>query len=164
MNFFTASSEWHTRQSGEILKCSFCMRFERFRVPAHRNAPARQQKITVKIELPGSRNLRIKNAHGSSRRVARIREAFSALLLLLFVQRLKGAQRHDDFAANLKIRGKRSFLSSAASTRSGIERIVRTFAVTSSPVVPSPRVTPRIRAPSSYTSEMLKPSNLFSAT
>ena len=44
-----------------------------------------------------------------------------------------------------KFCGKPNFFSSFSSMLSGIERIVFTLGVTSSPVVPSPRVTPRAR-------------------
>ena len=51
-----------------------------------------------------------------------------------------------------------------ARSASGIARIVRTLAVTSSPRTPSPRVAPRTSRPSSYVSAMLRPSIFISAT
>ncbi len=48
--------------------------------------------------------------------------------------------------------------------RSGIAVIVRRFGVTSSPVVPSPRVAPIANRPRSYWSEIARPSILSSAT
>ncbi len=48
--------------------------------------------------------------------------------------------------------------------RSGTSFTVRMFAVTSSPVVPSPRVAARIRRPPSYVSAMDEPSILSSHT
>ncbi len=51
----------------------------------------------------------------------------------------------------------------AAST-SGTARMVRTFAVTSSPLTPSPRVSARTSTPRSYRSDIAIPSILASAT
>ncbi len=48
--------------------------------------------------------------------------------------------------------------------RSGIALTVRRFWVTSSPTSPSPRVAPRVSTPSSYTSEMARPSIFGSVT
>ena len=55
-----------------------------------------------------------------------------------------------------------AFFSRPASKFSGIERIVFTLGVTSSPVLPSPRVTPFTSKPFSYNNDMLSPSNLCS--
>ena len=48
--------------------------------------------------------------------------------------------------------------------RIGIALIVRMFVVTSSPTIPSPRVAPRVNAPSSYVSEIARPSIFGSDT
>ena len=47
-------------------------------------------------------------------------------------------------------------------TVSGIRRIVLTFSVISSPLVPSPRVTPLIKRPFSYQNDKATPSNFNS--
>ena len=52
----------------------------------------------------------------------------------------------------------------ASRSASGMGRMVRTLDVTSSPRVPSPRVAPRARRPSTYVNAMLRPSILSSAT
>jgi hypothetical protein len=49
-----------------------------------------------------------------------------------------------------------------AFSRCGTTSTVRTLLVTSSPTRPSPRVTPRVSTPSSYVSEMARPSTLSS--
>ena len=80
----------------------------------------------------------------------------------------KGSARQKNFAANFKFGWQRlpcifcyffipkqrslffccfSSLALPSTTRKGIERIVRTFVVTSSPSTPSPRVTPRASNP-----------------
>ncbi len=51
----------------------------------------------------------------------------------------------------------------SARRASGIDGMVRTFAVTSSPSVPLPRVTPRTSRPRSYTSSIEAPSSLGSS-
>ncbi len=53
---------------------------------------------------------------------------------------------------------------SVPSTRSGIDRIVRTFDVTFSPTTPSPRVAAVTSNPFSYTSSIASPSNFGSHT
>ena len=95
---------------GRNLEVQLLQRFERFRMQAHRLAPAGQQIVRVKIELPRPRDLRIENAHRARRDIARIRVALPALLLLLFIQGFEGAQRHDDFSAHFKIRRQAQFL------------------------------------------------------
>ncbi len=46
----------------------------------------------------------------------------------------------------------------------GTAPIVRRFSVTSSPVSPSPRVAPTVNCPSTYCSEIARPSSFGSAT
>ena len=53
---------------------------------------------------------------------------------------------------------------SGSASRWGIAAIVRRLAVTSSPVVPSPRVAPWTKRPASYRREMARPSIFSSAT
>src|SRR5258708_37440676 len=65
--------------------------------------PAGQKQIRIEIETPRPCNLRIENAHGTSRRAARIRKSLSALLFLRLVQIFESAPRHDDFAAHFEI-------------------------------------------------------------
>src|SRR6266566_3725933 len=107
-----------------------------------------EQVVREKVQPPRRRNCRIEHAHCPRRRASRIHEDLSARLFLLLVQHFKRFSGHHQFAGSL------IFFSTPASTRSGVDRIVFTFGVTSSPVVPSPRVAPRTSTPSSYCSEM----------
>ncbi|GJD17990.1 hypothetical protein RIVM261_029460 [Rivularia sp. IAM M-261] len=52
----------------------------------------------------------------------------------------------------------------SAFNRKGMERIVRTFCVMSSPVTPSPRVAPRVNIPFSYVKASALPSIFSSQT
>ncbi len=81
---------------------------------------------------------RIERPQCASRRIPRIRESSKSRLLPLLVQPFERAALHHHLAANLErsIQCRPAFL-----IRSGRDRIVRAFPVTSSPVRPSPRVT-----------------------
>ena len=102
---------------------------------------------------------RIEIPHRPGGDVARVREERLAFVLALLVDALERGARQVDLAADLD--GARP---TSVRNDSGIARIVRTFAVTSSPRMPSPRVAPRTRRPSSYVSAMLRPSIFSSAT
>ncbi len=67
-------------------------------------------------------------------------------------------------AADRPRRGSRSCPSARRASVCGMSLIVRTLAVTSSPVMPSPRVAPRTSRPSRYCRAMLRPSIFSSAT
>ena len=65
------------------------------------------------------------------------------IALALFVQPLESRLRHHHFAAHFEcLCGTPAFWSSSAGMLSGTLRMVRMFEVTSSPVCPSPRVSP----------------------
>lgn len=55
-------------------------------------------------------------------------------------------------------------LAGASGMTMGIDRTVRRFSVTSSPTRPSPRVAPRTKTPSSYSSATERPSTFGSTT
>jgi hypothetical protein len=76
----------------------------------------------------------LQHAQRAGRGVARVGEARKPALVALGVQPFEGAPVHDRLAAHLEGRQR-------GSTRSGSERMVRAFSVTSSPTEPSPRVT-----------------------
>ena len=94
-----------------------------------------QQEVGVVIQTARGGDLRLQHAQRAGRGVARIGEAGQAALVALGVQTLEGAAVHDRLAADFESRRACDF------TRSGSERMVRAFSVTSSPTMPSPRVT-----------------------
>lgn len=69
----------------------------------HRNAALREQVIREKLEFAGCSNLRIENANGASRSVARIGKVLAAGGVLLAIQFLEGGARHHGFTANFNI-------------------------------------------------------------
>jgi hypothetical protein len=102
--------------------------------------PSGEQEIGVVIQAARSRDLRLEHAQRSGRGVARIGEAREAFFVAIQIQTLEGAPVHDDFAAHFEI-------VQAVSTLNGSERMVRAFSVTSSPTLPSPRVTACVNRP-----------------
>ena len=85
---------------------------------------------------------RIEIPHRPGRGVARVREQRLAGLLALVVHPLERRARQVHLAAHFESRA-----GGPPRSASGIARIVRTFAVTSSPRTPSPRVAPRTSRP-----------------
>ncbi len=86
---------------------------------------------------------RVLHAHAAGRAVARIDQHLAAALARLGVVFLERGARHVDLAAHFE-HARPAF---CRCRRSGIALIVRRFAVTSSPVSPSPRVAPRTSTP-----------------
>ena len=64
-----------------------------------------EQHVGEIIQAPLCRDARLKLAHCSRRRIARIRERGQALLLAVVVHLLKRRNRHQHFATNFEIRG-----------------------------------------------------------
>src|SRR6185437_3851854 len=121
----------------------------------------REQGIAEELESPRRGDARIQHPHRAGRGIARVGEARQLLLLALLVQALECGARHEHLAAHLEIRRKAGRRSIHAER---MERMVRRFSVTSSPILPSPRVSPCAKRRLRYFSAMLRPSSLSSAT
>ena len=117
----------------------------RLRRSSRRSAPELGHDLIGERRQPALRDeRRIEVAHRAGGGVARVGEQRLAGLLALAVRPLERRPRQEHLAAHLDP-ARRAVLAA----RSGIARMVRTLAVTSSPRVPSPRVAPRTSTPSS---------------
>ena len=114
----------------------FPMRRERLPFPG-------EQIVSKHVQLARRYFARIELANRAGGRVARIRKARLAFFFALGVDLLKDTAGNEGFAAHFEFPARTLFV---AWIFSGILRIVRTFCVTSSPVRPSPRVSPRTRS------------------
>ena len=101
----------------------------------------------VETALGGDAWLQLADSAG--RGVTRIGELGEAFLLAFVIHLLECRQRHEQFAAYFEVLRNTRLFQLSFGMESGMERTVRTFKVTSSPVVPSPRVMPRTSLPSS---------------
>ncbi len=107
-----------------------------------------QQHVGEVVEAALGGDAGLELADGAGGGVARIGKSGQALLLAVFVHFLESRQRHEQFAADFEIWRNPGFLQLSIGMESGMERTVRTLSVTSSPMVPSPRVMPRTSLPS----------------
>ena len=114
----------------QLLQC-----FQRFPLGRASRRAVGEQEIREVIELPRGRDGRIQHAQRSGRRVARIREQ----RLTLAPPAPRSASRTLCDSSPLR----RALLDFRDVPRngSGMQRMVRAFSVTSSPIAPSPRVT-----------------------
>ena len=107
------------------------------------NRPAvGQQAVREKIESPAGGDFWIELPHRSGSCIARVGELRQSLLLLLFVHAFERRVGISNSPRTSNFSGKPAFFNFWGATYNGMLRMVRTLAVTSSPMVPSPRVMP----------------------
>ena len=104
-----------------------------------------EREVGVEVETAAGNDVGLEGADGSGGGIARIDGGRQSLGFALLIHLEKGRERHYDFAADFEVWGQPGCLSLVCEIESGTERMVRTFPVTSSPMVPSPRVMPRAR-------------------
>ena len=104
-----------------------------------------EEEVGVELEAALGDDVGLEGADGAGGGVARVGGGRHAGGDALLVHLVEGGLREDDFAADFEALRQAGGFQLRGGDVSGTERMVRTLEVTSSPMVPSPRVRPRRR-------------------